>query len=333
MFLKKGSWTHPGNELISGSGKFVIEKAIINWKRLDFQGKGFMAKRTQSVHTVILVVMSLAVAGLVAWVVWTGSDYYTTPLTERPHHEDFRSMRPAGRVGHGLGILGSVMLVTLLVYSLRKRLKFMQRWGDLSVWLRNHIFMGVVGPILITLHTSFKVDGLVAVSYWSMVAVALSGVVGRYLYQQIPRNVLGETLSSDDIESRNEAILVELSENHGVGENGVTALEKLALGPLENRPAPVALMILPVVNLTLARHLRSNLVGFTPQSGLQTRKLARKWVLQTRRLYLFHLIRDLFHWWHVFHKPFALIMILIMIVHVAVAVALGYTWEFGNNDF
>ncbi len=292
-----------------------------------------MAVRKTSVHTVILVIMSLAVAVLIAWVVWTGSDYYTTPLTERPHHEDFRSMRPAGRVGHGLGILGSVMLVTLLVYSLRKRLKFMQRWGDLSVWLRYHIFMGVAGPILITLHTSFKVDGLVAVSYWSMVAVALSGVVGRYLYQQIPRNVLGETLSSDDIESRNEAILVELSENHGVGEKGVTALEKLALGPLENRPAPVALMILPVVNLTLARQLQSDLVGFPSQSGLQTRKLARNWVLQTRRLHLFHLIRDLFHWWHVFHKPFALIMILIMIVHVAVALALGYTWEFGSNDY
>jgi len=292
-----------------------------------------MADRNNSIHSVILVTMSLAVAGLIAWVLWTGSDYYTTPLKERPHHEDFRAMRPAGRVGHGLGILGSVMLVTLLVYSLRKRLKFIQRWGDLNIWLRYHIFMGVVGPILITLHTSFKVDGLVAVSYWSMVAVALSGVVGRYLYQQIPRNVLGETLSSDDIESRNEAILVELSQNHGVGEKGVATLEKLALGPLENRPAPVALMILPVVNMTLAPQLQRNLVGFSRQPGLQTRILARNWVLQTRRLHLFHLIRDLFHWWHVFHKPFAFIMILIMIVHVAVALALGYNWEFGSNDF
>ena len=189
-----------------------------------------MADRKTSIHSVILAIMSLAVAVLIAWVIWTGSDYYTTPLIERPHHDDFRAMRPAGRVGHGLGILGSVMLVTLLVYSLRKRLKFMQRWGDLSVWLRYHIFMGVVGPILITLHTSFKVDGLVAVSYWSMVAVALSGVVGRYLYQQIPRNVLGETLSSDDIESRNEAILVELSENHGVGEKGVTSVATTGTG-------------------------------------------------------------------------------------------------------
>jgi len=227
-----------------------------------------MADGRGRVHSVILVILSLAAAGLVAWVLWTGSDYYTTSLAERPHHEDFRAMRPAGRVGHGLGILGSVMLVALLIYSLRKRIRFMQRWGDLSVWLRYHIFLGVVGPIFITLHTSFKVDGLVAVSYWSMFAVALSGVFGRYLYQQIPRNVLGETLSSDDIESRNESTLVELSETHGMGDQGMAALEKLALGPLENRPALVALFMLPVVNMMLARQLQSEIVGFPrPKSG------------------------------------------------------------------
>lgn len=289
-----------------------------------------MADGRQTVHSTILLALGLAAAALVAWVVWTGSDFYLTPLGERPHHEDFRSLRPAGRVGHGLGILGSLMTTVLLVYSLRKRVKFMRRWGDLSVWLRYHIFLGVVGPILITLHTSFKVDGLVAVSYWSMVAVALSGVFGRYLYQQIPRNVLGEALDSGEMEASNEAILVELSENHGVGDQELDSLEKIALGPLENRPAPVALLVLPFINLTLARRLQSWLVGFSRDTDEKGRKLARNWVLQARRLYLFHLIRDLFHWWHVFHKPFALIMILIMIVHVAVAVMLGYTWEFGS---
>ena len=289
-----------------------------------------MEGRDRKSHSVVLVILGLATAGLVAWVLWGGGNYYATPLAERPHHDAFRAFRPAGQVGHGLGILGSLMVITLLVYSLRKRSRLMRRWGDLSVWLRYHIFLGVAGPVLITLHTSFKVDGLVAVSYWSMVAVALSGVFGRYLYQQIPRNVLGETLTTNDIESRNEEILVELSENHGVGDQGVDALERVALGPLENRPAPVALLLLPVVNFSLARRLQSWIVGYSAHPGPKTRELARNWVLQTRRLHLFHLIRDLFHYWHVFHKPFAFIMILIMIVHVAVAVALGYTWQFGG---
>jgi hypothetical protein len=290
-----------------------------------------MAAGDKNSHPVILTIMSLATAALVVWVLWTGASFYSTPLAERPHHGDFREFRPAGLIGHGIGILGSVMIITLLIYSLRKRLRFMRRWGDPGIWLRYHIFLGVAGPVLITLHTAFKVDGLVAVSYWSMVAVAGSGVFGRYLYQQIPRNVLGESLGSEDIESRNEAILVDLSENHGVGDQGVEALEKLALRQLGNKPAPVALMILPVVNFMLARQLQSWMVGYSRDPGPRTRKLARNWVLQARRLHLFHLIRDLFHWWHVIHKPFAFIMIMIMIVHVAVTVALGYTWEFGSK--
>ena len=39
-------------------------------------------------------------------------------------------------------------------------------------------------------------------------------------------------------------------------------------------------------------------------------------------------IRSVFHWWHVVHKPFAVIMLIIMVVHVIVAVSLGYRWVF-----
>lgn len=291
-----------------------------------------MAQRGDRVHGAILWCLGLVTALAVAWVVWHGRDFYLTPLAERPHHADFRDFRPAGRVGHGLGIIGSGMVVLLLLYSLRKRWRPLARAGQLRHWLRYHIFLGVAGPVLITLHTSFKVDGLVAVSYWSMAAVALSGVFGRYLYQQIPRNVLGETLAPDAVEQRNEAILVELAERWGADQKALHALERLALGPLEGRPAPAALLVLPFVNLILARRLQkwARTHGLPGEGDL--RGLARQWALAARRLHLFHLVRDLFHWWHVFHKPFAIIMILVMLVHVAVAVALGYTWILGPES-
>jgi hypothetical protein len=159
-----------------------------------------------------------------------------------------------------------------------------------------------------------------------MVAVALSGVVGRYLYQQIPRNVLGETLAPDAVEADNEAILVAMSAEGGIDQRGQDALDRLALGSLEGRPAPLALLRLPWLNLVLARQLRIWVRDHGRPDDGRTFALARRWVLQTRRLHLFHVVRDLFHWWHVFHKPFAVIMILVMLVHVAVALALGYTW-------
>ncbi len=290
-----------------------------------------MASRSNSVHNTIIVLLTLATAALVAWVIYTGWDFYGTAYGDRPHHEDFRALRPAGFIGHGLGILGTLMVLLLLLYTARKRFKFMSRWGDLRIWLRYHIFLGVAGPILITLHTSFKFNGLVSISYWSMVAVALSGVVGRYLYQQIPRNMLGETMDADEIENRNAEILVELSTNYGLGEKAVTALEYLATGTLSQHSAPTAMLLLPLVNLFLARKLQSFLLGNNIEPDPRALDLCRQWVLQTRRLMLFNQIRDLFHYWHVFHKPFAIIMILIMVVHVAVALMLGYTWQFGGS--
>jgi len=289
-----------------------------------------METRSDKVHAAVLAVFSLAVTLLVGWTVWNGWDYFTTGMADRPHHPDFRDFRAAGQVGHGLGILGSFMIVLLLLYSLRKRMRVLQRAGELRIWLRYHIFLGVAGPILITLHTAFKVGGLVSVSYWSMVAVALSGFFGRYLYQQIPRNVLGETLDVAEIEARNESLLLELSTTHNMNDRAATILEDLALRKLEHRAAPMALLMLPFLNGMLVRQLQRWSLRHVDGDRVAAARLAKDWVLQTRRLRLFHLIRDLFHYWHVFHKPFAFIMILVMIVHVAVALALGYVWKFGS---
>ena len=287
-----------------------------------------MRRRVDIVHTVVLTMMTLVAAALAGWVLWVGADYYLTSLTDRPHHPDFRDLRPAGNVGHGLGILGSAMVLLLLLYTVRKRWRPLVRMGQLRSWLRYHIWLGVAGPLLITLHTSFKVDGLVSVSYWSMMAVALSGVLGRYLYQQIPRNVLGEAMNPADAEAESESLLVELAESHGMTQQAAHDLDRLALVSLEGRAAPAALVVLPAVNLMLARRLQSWMSVHGLQGPEGARSRARRWVLLTRRLYLFNLVRDLFHWWHVFHKPFAFIMILVMVIHVAVALVLGYTWIF-----
>ena len=273
-------------------------------------------------HDTVIGILAAGVAALVFWTLWHGIDYYATPLAGRAHHADYASLRPSGLIGHGLGILGSVMVLALLLYSVRKRSRRLRRAGPIGIWLRYHIFLGIAGPILITLHTSFKVQGLVALSYWSMVAVALSGIFGRYLYQQLPRNVLGEELEPGRADAHREELLVQLSQDPSFTDGTLDRLEKLALQHLEHRSAPAALLRLPLLNAALASQLHKVLPGDAPALFPP----AREWVLLTRRLHVFHTVRDLFHWWHVFHKPFAIIMILVMIVHVGVAVALGYTW-------
>jgi hypothetical protein len=56
------------------------------------------------------------------------------------------------------------------------------------------------------------------------------------------------------------------------------------------------------------------------------RAVRQKAVLE-RRLVLWSRLQQLFHYWHVIHKPFAIVMYLFMIVHIAVALLTGYGWR------
>src|SRR5512134_1018999 len=103
-----------------------------------------------------------------------------------------RNIPPASELfGHGIGIVGFVlMLMTETLYSLRKRSRSV-RWGKMSTWLQMHIFMGLVGPFMVLLHTSWKFNGLAGVTTLLTVIIVLSGFVGRYIFTRIPRTLDG----------------------------------------------------------------------------------------------------------------------------------------------
>jgi len=92
-------------------------------------------------------------------------------------------------VGHWIGVIGfALMLVTEVAYSVRKQVTD-ARWGPTAAWLRFHVVTGLVGPYLVLLHTAMKLRGLAGVSALITLLVVASGVVGRYLYTAIPRDV------------------------------------------------------------------------------------------------------------------------------------------------
>ena len=90
-------------------------------------------------------------------------------------------------VGHGIGIVGFVlMLMTATLYSLRK-LRTDASWGSTASWLKFHMFTGLVGPYMVLLHTAMKFQGLAGLTMLLTVVVVASGLVGRYLYTAVPR--------------------------------------------------------------------------------------------------------------------------------------------------
>ena len=50
-------------------------------------------------------------------------------------------------------------------------------------------------------------------------------------------------------------------------------------------------------------------------------------VLQ-QRIAVLEKVQEVFHYWHVIHLPFSIIMFVILLVHVGVAITFGYTWIF-----
>ena len=93
--------------------------------------------------------------------------------------------------GHALGIFGFIlMLMTETLYSLRKRSRS-AALGRMSTWLKFHIYMGLVGPYMVLLHTSWKFNGLAGATTLLTVIIVLSGFIGRYIFTRIPRTMDG----------------------------------------------------------------------------------------------------------------------------------------------
>lgn len=255
-----------------------------------------------------------------------GASYYATPLVERARHADYWRLKPGGSTGHALGITGSSMMLLMLGYSVRKRVGALRRLGPLARWLDVHILLGVVGPALVVLHSSFKVQGLVALSFWSMVVVALSGVLGRYLYLQIPRTKAGEALSLAELQARDRELHARLRAL-GLDAARLARLDALAAPP-PSRGLLRSLVALWLDDLREAARVAAfarECAADVPADLLgEVREVAREAARTHRRLAVWDRVHELFHWWHVVHKPFAVVMYLFMAVHVGVAAMTGY---------
>jgi hypothetical protein len=258
--------------------------------------------------------MSAIVVASLVGIIYTGISYYQVDIDQRYFHDSHNEFKPSGIVGHGLGIFGTFfMLFGVFIYMARKRTKIMSRLGILKYWLEFHIFLCTLGPILIVFHTAFKFGGIVAVSFWSMVAVALSGVIGRFIYLQIPKTIEGRAMSLAEIEDYKTNIKNELKENYAISDQFLNILDSEA----SSNTSRLSLIRKHLKDLQLKKKDRRKII-----------KLCKSELAINKRIKRLELMQKLFEYWHVVHLPFAIIMIVIMIVHVGVTILFGYRWIF-----
>jgi len=240
-------------------------------------------------------------------------------LIPSPAH--LRPLLPDRGLGEWLGYLGSALMGIALLYRtgwvhwlLRSRI-------SRKLWLDFHIFCGVLGPILITFHSTFRLGGLVAISYWAMALVFLSGLVGRYIYVQIPRGLAGQLLAREELERRIQTLTRDLA--GAIDERAIAALLKLQEVELAEAGWWRTIIALVAADLrgwyhqqVVALELRHRLNRDQRRTLLACYRERRLLLRRSRNLVQ---SQRLLAGWSRLHHPMAAIMVSFAVLHVVVA--------------
>ncbi|MCF6214286.1 MAG: hypothetical protein L3J45_09725 [Flavobacteriaceae bacterium] len=271
------------------------------------------------IHTAYITIMVLIVVAVTLYLSYTGYSFYKLPIEERFYHPHYNWFKSSGLYGQGLGIIGTfLILFGVSIYIARKRYNFMVKYLRLKYLLEFHIFLCILGPIMVLFHTAFKFGGIVSVAFWSMTAVVLSGVVGRYIYIQIPRTIEGRELSLSEVKNMKTDLAYVLTEKFKLPDNIIEMIVSLTKdqGTSNNKMTVRGLRKVLRKN-NLPRTERVAIIKMVKKEKSLSGKIAR---LQT--------MQKMLKYWHVIHLPFALIMLVIVIIHIIVTVSFGYKWIF-----
>jgi hypothetical protein len=288
---------------------------------------------TKTSHRIYLSVLVAIVFIAIITLIYNGISYYSLGTEDRVYHPDHAMLKPSGIIGHGLGIVGTLLIITgVSTYMARKRYRILSRIGILKHWLEFHIFLCTLGPILVLFHTAYKFGGLVAVSFWSMVAVFLSGIIGRFIYLQIPHTIEGRELSLNEVRGMKTDVAAVLKNSYKLDDETYNVLVdsiKKKVG-LYRRNALIRYAgnyFRDRKTLRIVKdRLKSGELPKTEQKMILG--LIKDDIILNERIERLDTMRNMFKYWHVIHSPFALVMLIIMLIHVGVTIVFGYRWIF-----
>ena len=283
---------------------------------------------------------ALAVATNLAIFIY-GFDYYKLAAVDRPFSPKHHMLRPSGPIGLYLGFMGVALFVGIFLYPIRKHWAWLAQFGKTKHWLDIHVMMGLTAPFIIAFHSTLKFRGIAGMAFWIMFAVSASGVVGRYLYAQIPRKVTTAELSMKELQELQENLSQELAAQRLLPEADLRALLRM---PDKDRVSrlPIVIALLYMMILDLVRYfrvasLRRNAVtfgqslatfaGFLPTRHRELEKAigaASEEAALLKRVLFLSRSQKVFHLWHVVHKPFSYAFAVLALLHITLQFVLGY---------
>lgn len=274
---------------------------------------------------VLLVILLLGAGGVL---MWRGHEYYRLDLVSRLDHPDNQLLAPGKPIGHGYGVVGTVLMMTNLFYIVRRkaaRLKI----GSMRAWLNLHSATGLIGGVLVIFHSAFQLRSPIATTTMiALFVVLLTGIVGRYLYSMTP------TLDPKRFESH-----LRVFDSIGPGMGQVLRARLAAVPPsVPKRPSLLSLILLipswiresgarrqivvetaaeyEIAHLTEVRLLQAKVAECAEMAAAQVKATAGDALLRS---------------WRSVHRFFATLLVMLVLIHIAVAWYLGYRWIFSTE--
>lgn len=248
---------------------------------------------------------------------------------------EYRYLTAESGWGYALGIIGGSVMLALMLYPLRKRVRFMARLGPVRWWFQTHMFFGLLGPALILLHANFSIGSTnSAVALFSMLLVAASGIVGRFLYTRTHYGMLSHKQALKALQSEEQRQLRALKpvlEHAPEMQEAFTQLQKrlipddrgfvsalrsvLTLGTQARKTQRLARReVRRIVREVAARQAwkRSRTRQFRRRALLESRLLISTVVKVTE----FGFYERLMSLWHTLHLPLFILLIITGVFHV-----------------
>jgi len=246
-----------------------------------------------------------------------------------------RLFEAGSTLGYNLGLAGGLLMLSLFLYPLRKRMRALEQAGSMQLWFRYHMLAGIGGPLLVLFHSTFTVRSMNGgVALYAMLLVACSGIVGRFLYRHIHSGLYGRQLSLADAHAELEAATARLGTVFGLQADiqpRLKAFGEAAFTPLGGmRQRLWRFLTLRHRGAQLAKAMRRDAKRALSRLGREQKlprreliinyRLAREQidryieaVVQTSQLAVWE---RLFSLWHVVHIPFIYLLVLSGIIHV-----------------
>jgi len=274
------------------------------------------------------VVLVALLLGAAAYLMWRGHEFYGLDLERRLDHPDQELLAPGKPIGHGYGVVGTLLMLTNLFYLVRRKWARLPL-GSMRAWLNLHVTTGLVGGVLVVFHSAFQLRSPIATTTMlALFAVLLTGIFGRYLYSMTPRP------DRERFESH-----MRVFDSVGPNMGQVIRARLAAVPPSQPRRPSLLSLLLTVPAWVREAEARRQVVLHTAAEyelahltevrllGAKVAESAEIAAAEVRATAADALLRS----WRSVHRFAALLLVVLVVVHIAVAWYLGYRWIFSTE--